>query len=732
MTNRLIKSFLLIVTIFFVFLVYLSFFGIETKRLNNKIKNEISNINKNLDLELKTVRILLSPFDLKVNMKTLGSNIRINKKQIELESIETKISLLSFIKDQFSINNVKISTKLIKIKDLITLSRSFNNSVELIILEKFTKGGNLMAEVNLNFDDKGRIKDDYTISGFLRNLKFNLLKNYNLENLDLTFEIQNNRYLIEDISMSLNKVSFLSEKITLEKINKEFLVKGKLESNKKELLKSDIINFGIDFVKDLDIEKISFSSKSSFDFKIDKKFRMKDVNFVSDLNIDKFRYTSETSLGRFFPEFENEIYFRDHKINLNQNKKQLKISGKGKLFFQDDSDEISYKIIKKKDIYNFESNFNIIKNKLLIDYLKYEKKKNSKAVLNIKGNYVKNNQIKFDSISLKEDENEFLISNLSLNDEFKISKVDSIKVRFINKDKINNKIELINKNNNYILRGSSLDASKIIDKIIDTEEEIGISKILNIKNTKINLDIKKVYLDNENFVNKFKGGIDLKNNKIKNVNLDSSFSQNEKLTLTIKDIDGEKVTTLFSSRAKPLVKRYKFIKGFEEGSLDFYSTKKNNLSKSQIKIYDFKLQKLPVLTKILTLASMQGIADLLSGQGIRFNEFEMNFNNKGSLMTIEEIYALGPAISILMEGYIERDQLISLRGTLVPATTINKAIGSIPILGDILVGKKVGEGVFGVSFKIKGPPNKLETSVNPIKTLTPRFITRTLEKIKKN
>ena len=63
--------------------------------------------------------------------------------------------------------------------------------------------------------------------------------------------------------------------------------------------------------------------------------------------------------------------------------------------------------------------------------------------------------------------------------------------------------------------------------------------------------------------------------------------------------------------------------------------------------------------------------------------------------------------------------------------TINKFIGSLPVLGNILVGSKTGEGVFGVSFKIKGPPKKLETSVNPIKTLTPRFITRTLEKIKK-
>ena len=68
-------------------------------------------------------------------------------------------------------------------------------------------------------------------------------------------------------------------------------------------------------------------------------------------------------------------------------------------------------------------------------------------------------------------------------------------------------------------------------------------------------------------------------------------------------------------------------------------------------------------------------------------------------MTIDEIYAIGPAISILMSGYVEKDKLISLRGTLVPATTINKAIGSIPVLGKILVGTKTGEGVFGVSFK---------------------------------
>ncbi|MDA9651006.1 AsmA-like C-terminal region-containing protein, partial [Candidatus Pelagibacter sp.] len=224
----------------------------------------------------------------------------------------------------------------------------------------------------------------------------------------------------------------------------------------------------------------------------------------------------------------------------------------------------------------------------------------------------------------------------------------------------------------------------------------------------------------------------LKNSKVFQTDISALFDSNEKLSFTINTNNDEKITTLFSSRAEPLVKRYKFIKGFEKGYLDFYSSKRNNISESKLKIYDFKLQQLPALTKLLTLASLQGIADTLSGEGIRFNEFEMKFKNEDKLMTISEIYAIGPAISILMDGYIEQDKLISLRGTLVPATTINKTISNIPVIGKILVGDKAGEGVFGVSFKIKGPPKKLETTVNPIKTLTPRFITRTLEKIKNN
>ena len=93
---------------------------------------------------------------------------------------------------------------------------------------------------------------------------------------------------------------------------------------------------------------------------------------------------------------------------------------------------------------------------------------------------------------------------------------------------------------------------------------------------------------------------------------------------------------------------------------------------------------------------------------------------------------MGPAVSILLEGYVDKGKIVSLRGTLVPATKLNSIIASIPVVGDILVGKKSGEGVVGVSFKMKGPPKNIKTTVNPLKTLTPRFIIRAIEKMKKN
>ena len=85
-----------------------------------------------------------------------------------------------------------------------------------------------------------------------------------------------------------------------------------------------------------------------------------------------------------------------------------------------------------------------------------------------------------------------------------------------------------------------------------------------------------------------------------------------------------------------------------------------------------------------------------------------------------------------MEGYKDKNNLTSLRGTLVPAKNLNKLLSKIPVIGEIIIPKEIGEGLFGVSFKMKGMPGEIKTTINPIKTLTPRFITKALKKSQKS
>ena len=88
------------------------------------------------------------------------------------------------------------------------------------------------------------------------------------------------------------------------------------------------------------------------------------------------------------------------------------------------------------------------------------------------------------------------------------------------------------------------------------------------ENINIKLNLSEVYLDNDNIVKKLNGKLGIVDNKISQANISALFSNNENLTFTINTKDNEKITTLFSSYPKPLVKQYKFIKGFEEGNRD--------------------------------------------------------------------------------------------------------------------------------------------------------------------
>ena len=730
-----IKKFIQIILFLFIllllFLTYLSTYGISTDKFNKLISEKIIKGDKYLEIDLDKIKIFLNIRNFNFELKTNNPKVFYKKNEIKIKSISTDLKLGNFFLNKINLKQIKIQTDTNKIKNLIEVARSYKNNTELFFLNKIIEDGLISFESKITFNEDGSLRSNYVVDGDIKNLKLKLLNNNVVENTNFSFLIKEKEYLIYNLSSLYQSIKIRSNQIKIFDNENNFVFEGDISNQKNQIDLEKFSNLMSDSFKKIINENLIIASNSKFSFKMSKKMKFSDIYFQTKLSIDKLKF-SNNIFKKFFPGYKEDIKFENNSITIDFKNSDFEIIGKSMLNINGDIDNINYSLkkIEREFIYDF--SFEFVNSAINFKILNYTKNKGEKSLININGKYLESKVINLKNIKFVQDKNSIDIHNVNLSKNKKIESVDELKINILNNNNKHNKLKLKKNKNQYFITSKIFDGTKLVDEILFSKKDTNFFDLFNNLNSDISIKIDTAYLNSEDYVEFLDTKLTIKNNKIFNLNLLSKFPSNDEFKVSVRtNKNEEKITTVFTNNAKPLVKKYKFIKGFDGGSLDFYSISKNNTSKSNLKLYDFKLNEVPALTKVLTLASLQGIADLLAGEGIRFNELEMKFNKNNGLMTIEEMYSLGPSISVLMEGYVQKDDLISLKGTLVPATTINKVIGSIPLLGDILVGKKAGEGVFGVSFKIKGYPKDLKTTVNPIKSLTPRFITRTLEKIKR-
>ena len=389
-------------------------------------------------------------------------------------------------------------------------------------------------------------------------------------------------------------------------------------------------------------------------------------------------------------------------------------------------------ILSKKNIQDININFEIknLQDLLKISVMNYDLSQDStqKVVANLSIN--KKKQIEFSNLSVSDKNNKFDIKNVILDQNLNLINFDQISVKTNIDNKLNNEFTIQNKKK-ILIKGKVFDAKNLLKELSRDNKK---NTFLNKISKDIEVDFNRILKGTSFPINKFRLVGKIKKGSFEKISAKSDFGENEHIDISLKKRGntGEKILEVYSDIAAPLLNDFKFFQGLEGGDLNFTSSFSNEISSSNLIINNFKLNKAPALAKILSLADLKGLTDTLKGEGISFDTLSAKYNTNSSLMKIDEIFMIGPSISILIDGYVEKKSgLVSLRGTLVPAKTLNSLIAKIPVVGDILIGKKIGEGVFGISFKVKGLPNELKTTVNPIKTLTPRFITRALENLKK-
>ena len=554
------------------------------------------------------------------------------------------------------------------------------------------------------------------------NLEFNEIsilldiKNLTLFVKFINPEVQYNstKIPLEVLRANISVLSLIKNEISIKNVNAE------TKFFEIDLIKNHVSQIKIDkiyknYIKKIDTSKIKLKSSFSFDnaFSI-KDFTLngivKDTNIwsetkykLSNLNLN-FLYKNELININNISAKSDYINIENGKIDITNNKGITNFKLKSKIIFQ--SNQETLPIINKK--FNKGDTFTI------------------KSDLSIK----KNKNILIQKLIFSNDNNEFVLDNLILNKSLEFLNFKKLKIKTSNNNKINNDFEILNRKA-IIIDGNIFDGRSLIKELNNQENK---KNFLSSISKNIEIDFKEVLTSSDIPLNKFRLVGIIKKGKLEKISAKSEFSKNKFLDISIKkeNTTGNSILEIYSDEAKPLVNSYEFFEGLEGGNLFYLSNSSKEKSLGNLLIENFKINQAPGFAKLLSLADLKGLTDALKGDGISFDKLSIQYETKNGWMEIKEIFLIGPSISILIDGYFDkRKDILSLRGTLVPAKTLNTLVSKIPVIGDILIGKKTGDGLFGVSFKIKGPTDNLKTSVNPVKTLTPRFITRTLEEYKK-
>ena len=143
---------------------------------------------------------------------------------------------------------------------------------------------------------------------------------------------------------------------------------------------------------------------------------------------------------------------------------------------------------------------------------------------------------------------------------------------------------------------------------------------------------------------------------------------------------------------------------------------------ARIQANDFFIIDAPVMARLFSIASITGAIELLSQEGLYMRQMVGDFSVEDWVAESELIRVYGNAIGLTAQGSVDiRNDMVDVQGTVVPAYTINRVLGGIPLLGRLLVGGE-GEGIFAVTYNVKGSMEAPEISVNPLSVLAPGFL----------
>ena len=66
----------------------------------------------------------------------------------------------------------------------------------------------MIADINLNFDDQGKLKENFKINGLIRDSSLNFFNKQKIDNINFIFNEENKKLNLNDLKFSYSNINF--------------------------------------------------------------------------------------------------------------------------------------------------------------------------------------------------------------------------------------------------------------------------------------------------------------------------------------------------------------------------------------------------------------------------------------------------------------------------------------------------------------------------------------------
>lgn len=257
-------------------------------------------------------------------------------------------------------------------------------------------------------------------------------------------------------------------------------------------------------------------------------------------------------------------------------------------------------------------------------------------------------------------------------------------------------------------------------QVVQENEDDGLEAV---NNTDVFITVNRLWTNDTTPIQNFAGNAKLRHGiGIHELNMVGNYGIDKSIKLNLSYVprgDKEHFLSIDSNNAGSTLKVLRLYDNMVGGTLKIEARRgADKKFTGHAMVRDFSIQDAPVMAKILSVASFTGMLDLLKGDGLTFTHCSAPFEYQYKILKLKHAKAEGNVVGITAIGQYNRaTDDVRLHGVIAPAYSLNKFLGQIPVVGNLLASK---DGtIFAADYKAEGKVKDVEVDVNSLSILSP-------------